>query len=108
MKKPPTYPHDEAVAWAEQLSKAALVDLLLDAMEIVLDDCDPSKTVEGMREWAAPRMEIRGDRLPPVKPSGRPQKPPLTFKLSETEAITRAVAKYLAEQPVQRLPERSD
>ena len=63
IKKRSTVTGDDA-AYLSRLSKAALVDLLTEALRVNAGACDTPLTVEQVRERILDTMLVRGDRLP--------------------------------------------
>lgn len=64
-KKPPTVPMAEGVEhYLDQLSKSAVVDLLLDALGRLEGGEPDSVTLEALQSFAGPRLRVRGDREP--------------------------------------------
>jgi len=56
------------------LSKAALADLLADALDQILpegDGHDWPALESDFQEWASPRLEARGDKMPPTREAAR-------------------------------------
>ena len=51
-----------AAMLTNQVSKAALIDLYLQALAMTLGSCDTPPTIEEVIEHASPTLAIRGDR----------------------------------------------
>jgi hypothetical protein len=49
-----------------RLSKAALVDVLTEALRLAAGECDTELTAEAVREVVEPTLRRRGDAVPPI------------------------------------------
>lgn len=63
LKKPSLMRGDDA-RYLSQLSKAALVDLLTEALRLNAGTCDSPLTVKQVQEQIANTLALRGDRMP--------------------------------------------
>jgi hypothetical protein len=73
MRKKPTHPrYDEPITiWLERLSKGALVDCLLDALDLQTgEDATSVEALANAVSFCSPRLNVRGDRIPKI-PSRR-------------------------------------
>lgn len=62
--------NDPGAALLRQVSKAALVDLILDMISLDgAESCDDPVTVERVRKHLGPALERRGDRMPAIRPA---------------------------------------
>lgn len=62
-KKPSTY-RDEAVPWLHYLSKAALVDCVIDLLRGQSECCDEPVSIATAKERLEPVLNMRGDLMP--------------------------------------------
>jgi hypothetical protein len=53
-------------AYLARLSKAALVDVLTEALRLAAGECDTELTAEAVREVVEPTLRRRGDAVPPI------------------------------------------
>ncbi len=65
LKKTPTVRGADA-AYIARLSKAALVDVLTEALRLAAGECDTELTAEAVREVVEPTLRRRGDAVPPI------------------------------------------
>ena len=65
LKKPHTVRGKDA-AYLARLSKAALVDVLTEALRLAAGECDTELTAEAVREIVQPTLLRRGDAVPPI------------------------------------------
>jgi hypothetical protein len=65
LKKPHTVRGTDA-AYLARLSKAALVDVLTEALRLAAGECDTELTAEAVREIVEPTLRRRGDAVPPI------------------------------------------
>jgi len=65
LKKPRTVPGPDA-AYLARLSKAALVDVLVEQLRLAAGECDTELTAEAVREIVEPTLRRRGDAVPPI------------------------------------------
>jgi hypothetical protein len=74
MRKQPSHPrYDEPVTiWLERLSKGALIDCLLDALDLQIGEAAPPwAALDNAISFCGPRLNARGDRIPKVPGRGR-------------------------------------
>lgn len=60
-KKAPTVSGSDALALS-RLSKAALLDIAIEALRLNAGSCDSEIPIEQLREMVNPALEARGDR----------------------------------------------
>ena len=65
LKKTPTVRGADA-AYLARLSKAALVDVLTEALRLAAGECDTELTAEAVREIVEPTLRRRGDAIPKI------------------------------------------
>jgi hypothetical protein len=65
LKKPHTVRGKDA-AYLASLSKAALVDVLTEALRLAAGECDTELTAEAVREIVQPTLLRRGDAIPAI------------------------------------------
>jgi hypothetical protein len=53
-------------AYLARLSKAALVDVLVEQLRLAAGECDTELTAEAVREVVEPTLRRRGDAVPPI------------------------------------------
>jgi hypothetical protein len=53
-------------AYLARLSKAALVDVLTEALRLAAGECDTPLSAEAVREIVEPTLRRRGDAVPPI------------------------------------------
>ncbi len=64
--KRPAQTGGPAAAYLVGLSKAALIDCLIETLALASGDCDSEVTVDAVVDAVRPVLERRGDRLPKV------------------------------------------
>lgn len=64
MKKPPSHPWKEGAEYLNRLSKAALIDLVLDAYDLASSE---HRYAPRLANYCAPRLRARDDSVPNVK-----------------------------------------
>jgi len=65
LKKTPTVRGADA-AYLARLSKAALVDVLVEQLRLAAGECDTELPAESVREVVEPTLRRRGDAVPPI------------------------------------------
>ena len=65
LKKPHTVRGADA-AYLARLSKAALVDVLTEALRLAAGECDTPLSAESVRSIVEPTLRRRGDAVPPI------------------------------------------
>ena len=65
LKKPPSVPGPDA-AYLARLSKAALVDVIVEQLRLAAGECDTPLSAEAVREIVEPTLRRRGDAVPPI------------------------------------------
>jgi hypothetical protein len=69
--KKPSIMRGEDAQYLGQLSKAALVDLLTEALRVNAGECDTPLTALQVQEHIATLLAARGDRMPKIQTNPR-------------------------------------
>lgn len=66
LNKKPTTVRGADARYLARLSKAALVDVLVEQLRLAAGECDTELTAEAVREVVEPTLRRRGDAVPPI------------------------------------------
>jgi hypothetical protein len=64
-KKPTTVRGSDSL-YLERLSKAAIVDILVEQLRLAAGECDTPLSAEAVRSIVEPTLLARGDKVPPI------------------------------------------